>query len=158
MLTGLAHTALCVPDVEAAVAWYADVLGFTVLSPPYLMEGPAIERDMGELIANPRLKAAIVGLPGGADRVVEIIEYPDAPGRPRLPDASLVDHGFTHVGITCDDIDTTRSDLEARGVHFLTRDIASVAGLRTTWLADPWGNVWILLEKRDPAKPYYAQY
>jgi catechol 2,3-dioxygenase-like lactoylglutathione lyase family enzyme len=33
----LAHTGVCVPDVEAAVAWYRDVLGLTVLSPPYLM-------------------------------------------------------------------------------------------------------------------------
>ncbi len=53
MLTGLAHTALCVPDVEAAAAWYTDVLGFTLISPPYLMEGPAIEADMGELIPSP---------------------------------------------------------------------------------------------------------
>jgi catechol 2,3-dioxygenase-like lactoylglutathione lyase family enzyme len=158
MLTGLAHTALCVPDVEAAVTWYTDVLGFALLSPPYLMEGPAIERDMGELIADPRLKAAIVGIPGEGDRVVEIIEYPGPRGRPRAQDASLVDHGLTHIGVTCDDIDATRSELEGRGVHFLTSGIASVAGLRTTWLADPWGNVLILLEKRDPAKPYYAQY
>ena len=158
MLTGMAHTALCVADVDAATRWYADVLGFTVLSPPYLMEGPAIERDMGELIPSPRLKAAIVGLPGDGDRVIEIIEYPGSTGRPRAEDASLVDHGLTHVGVVCDDIEATRSELEARGVRFLTSGIATVAGLRTTWLADPWGNVVILLEKSLAAKPYYAQY
>ena len=43
MITGLAHTAVCVPDVDAAVAWYRDVLGLTVLSPPYRMEGDAID-------------------------------------------------------------------------------------------------------------------
>ena len=43
-------------------------------------------------------------------------------------------------------------------MRFLTRGIAEVMGLRTTWFTDPHGLVFILMEKRDPAKPYYAQY
>lgn len=35
VITGLAHTGVCVPDCEAAVAFYRDVLGLRVLSPPY---------------------------------------------------------------------------------------------------------------------------
>ena len=53
MITGLAHTGVCVPDCEAAVAYYRDVLGFTVLSPPYVMDGDAIRADMGELLTIP---------------------------------------------------------------------------------------------------------
>jgi len=159
VITGIAHTAVCVPDVEAAVEWYRSVLGLTVLSPPYLVEGEAIERDMGELVPAPvAVKAAILGFPGASDRVLEVIEYPSAPGRLRPADASIVDHGFTHVGLLCDDIDATRAELEARGVRFLTRGIADIVGLRTTWFADPHGLVFILMEKRDQAKPYYRQY
>ncbi len=73
-------------------------------------------------------------------------------------DAALVDQGFTHVGLVCDDIEATRAELEGRGVRFLTTGIATVAGLRTTWLADPWDNVWILVATRHPAKPYFAQH
>ena len=47
VITGLAHTALHVADVDAAVAWYRDVLGLTVLSPPYRMEGDAIDARHG---------------------------------------------------------------------------------------------------------------
>ncbi|MFL6244060.1 MAG: VOC family protein [Acidimicrobiia bacterium] len=159
MITGVAHTAVCVPDVEAAVAWYESVLGLAVLSPPYLVEGDAIERDMGELVPSPvAVKAAILGFPDGGDRVLEVIEYPRAPGRPRLPDASVVDHGFTHVGLVCDDIVATRAELEDKGVRFLTSGMAEIVGLRTTWFADPYGLVFILLEKRDAEKPYFAQY
>jgi catechol 2,3-dioxygenase-like lactoylglutathione lyase family enzyme len=159
MITGVAHTAVCVPDVEAAVAWYESVLGLTVLSPPYLVEGDAIERDMGELVPSPvAVKAAILGFPDGGDRVLEVIEYPRAPGRRRPPDASVVDHGFTHVGLVCDDIVATRAELEGKGVRFLTHGMAEIVGLRTTWFADPHGLVFILLEKRDPEKPYFAQY
>ena len=160
MITGLAHTALCVADVDAAVAWYRDVLGLTVLSPPYRMDGPAIERDMGELVPSPVVvKAAIIGVPDDSDRVIEVIEYPNAEGRNRPPDASVVDHGFTHVALLCDDVTATRADLEAKGVRFLVEGIADVAGLRTTWFADPWNNTFILVEKvRKPDRPYYKQY
>jgi catechol 2,3-dioxygenase-like lactoylglutathione lyase family enzyme len=159
VITGVAHTAVCVPDVDAAVEWYGSVLGLTVLSPPYFVEGDAIERDMGELVPSPvALKAAILGFPDGGDRVLEVIEYPRAPGRPMPPDASVVDHGFTHVGLVCDDLAATRAELEDKGVKFLTRGIAEIVGLRTTWFADPHGLVFILMEKRDPQKPYFQQY
>ena len=159
MITGMAHTAVCVPDVEAAVEWYRSVLGLTVLSPPYLVEGPDIERDMGELVPSPvAVKAAILGFPGEGDRVLEVIEYPRSPGRARPEEAMLVDEGFTHVGLVCDDIVATRAELEAQGVRFLTSGIAEIVGLRTTWFEDPHRLVFILMEKRDGAKPYYAQY
>jgi catechol 2,3-dioxygenase-like lactoylglutathione lyase family enzyme len=157
VLVGLAHTAVCVPDVDEAVAWYESVLGLTVLSPPYLMEGAAIADDMGELLPPPvALKAAIVGLDQG-DHVLEVIEYPNQPGtRPGgTPDLTRV--GLTHVGLVCDDLDATRAGLEAAGVELLTSGTASVAGLRTTWFRDPWGLVFILMEKGRPERPYWRQ-
>jgi catechol 2,3-dioxygenase-like lactoylglutathione lyase family enzyme len=158
MLTGFAHTAICVPDVEAATRWYADILGLQVLSPPYRMEGPAIEKDMGELVPSPVVvKAAILGL-GADDRVLEIIEYPNVPASAVPPGAPITDPGLTHVGLVCDDIARTRVDLEGRGVTFLVSGIADLAGLRTTWFADPWGTVFILLEKRHGDRPYWRQY
>ena len=158
VITGLAHTAVCVPDVEAAVTWYRDVLGLAVLSPPYLMEGEAIEQDMGELIATPRMKAAIMGFAADGDRVLEVIEYPDTEGGDARAHAALTDHGLTHVALLCEDIAATRAALESRGVRFLTTGIADVARLRTTWFADPWGVVFILIEKSRPDRHYYAQY
>jgi catechol 2,3-dioxygenase-like lactoylglutathione lyase family enzyme len=158
VLTGIAHTAVCVPDVEAAVEWYTDVLGLRVLSPPYRMEGRQIEHDMGELIPSPVVvTAAIVGL-GKDDRVVELIEYPAAPVAPAgVGRPSVTRAGITHVGVLCDDIHTTRSELETRGVEFLTSGVADVAGLETTWCRDPWGTVIILMEKRDDDRPYWGQ-
>jgi catechol 2,3-dioxygenase-like lactoylglutathione lyase family enzyme len=160
MITGLAHTALCVSDVDAAVEWYRDVLGLTVLSPPYRMDGPDIERDMGELVPAPVVvKAAIIGVPDDSDRVIEVIEYPNAEGRDRPADASVVDHGLTHIALLSDDVAATRSELEAKGVRFIVQGIADVAGLRTTWFTDPWNNTFILVEKvRKPDQPYYKQF
>jgi catechol 2,3-dioxygenase-like lactoylglutathione lyase family enzyme len=140
------------------VRWYTDVLGLRLLSPPYRMEGAAIERDMGELVPSPVvIKAAIVGV-SDDDRVLEIIEYPNAHRTAPNDDASVVDIGVTHIGLTCDDIVATRTRLEARGVAFLTEGIADVAGVRTTWLRDPWGVVFILVEKGRPHRPYWRQH
>jgi catechol 2,3-dioxygenase-like lactoylglutathione lyase family enzyme len=159
MLTGLAHIAVCVPDVEAAARWYADVLGLDVLSPPYEMSGPVIDADMGQLVPSPVVvKAAIVGI-GADDHVLELIEYPSAgrpPPRKGRPDITVP--GPTHVGLVCDDIEATRRELEARQVVFLTTGTAAVAGLRTTWFCDPWGTVFILVEKGRADRPYWRQY
>lgn len=159
MLTGLAHTAVCVPDVEQAVRWYSEVLGLQVLSPPYTMQGAQIEHDMGELIPAPVVvTAAIVGC-GTDDRVIELIEYPAAGIGPTGPgDPSVTRVGITHVGMVCEDLVATRSELERKGVVFLTKGIADVAGLKTTWCHDPWGTVIILMEKRDAARPYWGQF
>jgi catechol 2,3-dioxygenase-like lactoylglutathione lyase family enzyme len=156
VITGLAHTGVCVPDCEAAVAFYRDVLGLCVLSPPYVMAGNAIRNDMGELVSDPTMKAAIVGLPGDGDRVLEVIEYLNVEGGAACRD--LTDHGLSHVGLICEDIDATRAELEGKGVRFLVTGIADVARVRTTWFVDPWGVVFILVEKSRPERPYFAQW
>jgi catechol 2,3-dioxygenase-like lactoylglutathione lyase family enzyme len=159
VLTGLAHCAICVPDVDAATRWYRDVLGLQVLSPPYRMEGEQMERDMGELVPSPVVvHAAIVGF-GTDDRVIELIEYPAADVVPPDSGRPVVTRvGLTHVGMLCDDIGATRAELETRGVEFLTAATAGVAGLQTTWCRDPWGTVIILMEKSADARPYWRQW
>ena len=108
----LAHTAICVPDIDAAVEWYESVLGLRVLSPPYLMDGDSIARDMGELLPPPpAIKAAIIGNAEG-DHVLEIVEYPNAAsvanGR------TFTDVGLSHVGLICDDADATSASSRPR--------------------------------------------
>jgi catechol 2,3-dioxygenase-like lactoylglutathione lyase family enzyme len=159
VINGIAHTAVRVADVDEAVAWYRDVLGMTVLSPPYRMEGEEITRDLGELVPAPVVvKAAIVGIDGGGDRVLEVIEYPEVAVGPAVA-PSVTSLGYTHVGLLCDDVVATRADLEDKGVTFLVEGVADVAGLRTTWFTDPWANVFILVEKvRHPDRPYFRQF
>jgi catechol 2,3-dioxygenase-like lactoylglutathione lyase family enzyme len=156
VITSLAHTAICVPDVDEALAWYESVLGLRVLAPPYRMEGKAIERDMGGLVPSPVVvKGAIVGTDDG-DRVLEVMEYPEAPGR--QPRTEMIEHGLSHIGLICDDVAATRAQLEAKGVTFLTSGVADVARLRTAWFQDPWGVVFILVEKSRPERAYWRQY
>lgn len=155
-IVGTAHVGVCVADVEEAVSWYRDALGMRVLSPPYLVEGADIERDMGEIVPGVKLKGAIVGYES-SDHVLELIEYPSHPGSPR--ERALTDEGISHIGLVCEDLSATRAELEQKGVRFLTseRAGAGIAGLHTTWFEDPYGVVFILMEKSDPIRPYWRQ-
>lgn len=155
----MAHVAVCVPDIDAAVAWYESVLGLTVLSPPYLMTGAAIDDDMGELVPTPvALKAAIIGI-DRSDNVIEVIEYPNQPPATTDPgECDLTRMGVSHIGLLCDDIEETRARLEQKGVEMLVSHVASVARLRTTWFRDPWGIVFILVEKSKTDRAYWDQY
>jgi catechol 2,3-dioxygenase-like lactoylglutathione lyase family enzyme len=157
VITGLAHTAIHVTDVDVAVEWYHEKLGLTVLSPPYEMRGEEIARDMGELIPQPVVvKGAIMGV-DESDRVLELVEYPSVKADV-LPPPGITHLGYTHVALLCDDVRATRRTLESRGVQFEVTGIADVAGLRTTWFVDPWENVFIMIEKvRHPERPYYRQ-
>jgi catechol 2,3-dioxygenase-like lactoylglutathione lyase family enzyme len=154
----LAHTAICVPDVDAAVAWYESVLGLTVLSPPYLMTGDAITDDMGELLPTRpvAVKAAIIGNATG-DHVIEVIGYPNEPATDDAPRA-ITSPGISHVGIVCDDIDDARARIEAAGGTFIVSGVADVARLRTTWFRDPWGVLFILMQKHDGSRAYWRQF
>jgi catechol 2,3-dioxygenase-like lactoylglutathione lyase family enzyme len=158
MISGLAHTGVCVPNLEQAVAWYTETLGLVLLSPPARIRGPAIQEDMGEMLPGVVLKGAILGFEDSGDRVLEVLEYPEHPGRSKPEGWTLADHGFSHVGLLCDDIASTRARLEARGVRFLTRGIARISGLGTSWFEDPYGNVFILMEKSARELPYFRQW
>jgi catechol 2,3-dioxygenase-like lactoylglutathione lyase family enzyme len=157
-ISGLAHTGVCVENLEDAVEWYTGTLGLVLLSPPVLVEGPEIEADMGAMIPGVALKAAILGARDSGDRVLEVIEYPKHQGRPKDAAWSLTDHGFSHVGLVCEDIAATRARLEARSVRFLTQGTAEITGLKTCWFEDPYGNVFILMEKRAKHLPYFGQW
>jgi hypothetical protein len=127
---------------------------------------------MGELLTDPAMKAAIVGFGDDGDRVLEVIEYLRADGSDARRNG-LADPGLSHIGLVCDDLDETRKSLEDKGVHFQVDGIADIAGVRTTWFADPWGVVFILprkrvgpplargmppVEKGRPERPCFAQF
>ena len=148
------------PDVSAATRWYSDVLGLTVLSPPYRMEGKQIEHDMGELVPSPVVvHAAIVGF-GQDDRVIELIEYPAAGRRSARSRTSRRQSrgGITHIGMLCDDISATRTELERTRCRVPHDGYRRCRRAQTTWCHDPWGTVIILMEKRAGAHPYWGQW
>ena len=115
MITDLGHTALRVNDLDASLAFYAQL---------NLHEAFRLHRDDGSLM--------LVYLHVGGDRFLEL--FPNGP-EPREPDGS-----FMHLCLVSDDIQADVDKLRRAGVA-IQRDVKlGLDGNLQAWVADPDGN------------------
>ena len=121
-----------VTDLDAAVAFYRDLLGFE----EELRPSPAFAMlYRGDL----RLLLSVPGHPGGGDV---------------LPDGSVpAPGGWNRIALRVGDLDATVTDLRAKGARFRTSITAGVA-VRQVLLHDPAGN---LVELFEPAAGYHER-
>lgn len=112
MFRRMEHVGISVKDLDAAIAWYRDVIGAEVV----------LDKEFGEELGR------IIGVPGGCSRIVhmrlgdsmiELFDYHHPKGRERRPDFSPADMGLTHIGLSVSDFWETYRTLCERGVRFL---------------------------------------
>jgi methylmalonyl-CoA/ethylmalonyl-CoA epimerase len=127
------HVALSVPDLDASVGWYRDVLGF----------------DVERRLHLPTVPAEVALLRRGPMRI-ELFQ-PEA-GNPLPPDRSDVQddlrtHGTKHVAYAVRDIGALVAELETRGADIaLTRQ---TAGVSFAYVRDNSGNLIEFYEQQD---------
>ena len=115
MITDLGHTALRVNDLDASLAFYAQL---------NLHEAFRLHREDGSLM--------LVYLHVGGDRFLEL--FPNGP-ESREPDGS-----FMHLCLVSDDIQADVDRLRGAGVA-IQRDVKlGLDGNLQAWVADPDGN------------------
>ena len=137
MILGLDHAAIAVPDIQQALDFYCDVIGFEVVAafdlPAGLMEQPfGIEKAACTVrkiqLGNTRL---------------ELFEFEDSeaadPARP------VNRQGLTHIALRSNDVPADYELLHAAGVVFNTPPQGESP---TQWCygRDPFGNVIELIE------------
>ena len=101
------HVSISVPDLEAAIAWYGEILGFKV---QFRMGIESIGAK-GAFIRRGNLRLELWQMAGGS-------QVP--PGR-REPNSDLQTGGTKHVAFAVDDLQACLEELARRGV-----DIAAV--------------------------------
>ena len=135
---------MTVTDIERSMRFWRDALGTEVVldqetSRPYLGE------IVGEQGAHAR--AVHLAFRGGAT-LVELYQYFEPSGG--SAELRVVDVGFAHVAVTCDDLDDLlRRLVEAGGRPFgdpVTIDAGTNAGARALYVRDPDGHTLELLE------------
>jgi catechol 2,3-dioxygenase-like lactoylglutathione lyase family enzyme len=157
-LAGLDHAGLTVPDLDAAVAFYCDVLGATELyglGPFDARELPATEdgRDWGDAhlrVPDARLSFRVVRL---GDANVELFRY-ERPEDARTEPPRNSDLGGHHVAIRVRDLDAAAAHLREQDVDVMDGPIEipedSPGGpMRVNYFLDPFGNQLELVEYPD---------
>jgi catechol 2,3-dioxygenase-like lactoylglutathione lyase family enzyme len=112
MITAIRHTGLVVTDLEAALRFWCDLLGFRVYK-RMDESGPHLDAMMG--LRDVRVTTAKLAAPDGT--LLELLHFqshPDAPGWTGTPHST----GFTHMAFTVPDVDVACARLKAEGVIF----------------------------------------
>jgi methylmalonyl-CoA/ethylmalonyl-CoA epimerase len=126
------HCGLSVPDLEASIAWYREMLGFGL--------------EMRQEMTHVPLKGAF--LKRGEFRI-ELFEVPGAaplPAERREVDQDLRTHGTKHMALTVPDVRAALEFLRARGVE-VAMEPMEVEGTVACYIRD---NSGILIELAEP--------
>ena len=146
MIVGIHHVAIGVPDFQADLAFYRDVLGFEeVQRTDFSGPNPLVTAAIG--IEEPAAEMAMLR---GGNAYIELWQY-SSPA-PRDLRADPPDFGYPHFALEVTDIEAEHARLSAAGMQFVGPpaefgDSAAVYG------RDPFGNVIEIYEIRDPARP-----
>ena len=151
-ITKAHHMGLQVADLERSVAFYRDVLGFSVI----FAWNPQADY-IRELVGYPGadIHAAVLRLPG-SEVVLELLEYRNVE---RMPvDTRTANPGTAHIAFFVDDLDTLYADLVERGVRSVsppvTPTIGPNEGGRAVYLIDPDGIRVELIQTRRSFAEY----
>jgi methylmalonyl-CoA/ethylmalonyl-CoA epimerase len=126
------HCGLSVPDLEASIAWYREMLGFVV--------------DIRQEISHVPLKGAF--LKRGSFRI-ELFEVPGArplPPERREVDEDLRTHGTKHFALTVPNVRSALEFLRKRGVE-VAMERMEIEGTVACYIRD---NSGILIELVEP--------
>ena len=151
MIKGIHHTAISVPDMAQALAFYRDLLGFELVAVESWEQGTEIaDRITG--LAN---SAAQVCLLRVGNAFLELFEYHSPTPKPAHPSRPVCDHGITHLCLEVTDIQQEYERLKAAGMRFHCppQDVGS--GI-VTYGRDPFGNVIELQEITELQYPHLA--
>jgi catechol 2,3-dioxygenase-like lactoylglutathione lyase family enzyme len=127
------HAAIRVPDFDTAVAWYADRLDFR----------------LKQSVSVAGLSFGFLYLAGDDSFHFELMAGPGAAERPTYKDLhdSYSMSGWHHPGFIVESVDAVIDELKRRDVTIASEphDVPAM-GLRVAFFADPWGNLFEVIQ------------
>lgn len=113
------HIAIIASDIEKSIAFYVDVLGFTIIRKVYRED-----RDSWK-----------VDLALNDHYLIELFTFPNAPRRLSYPEAL----GLRHLAFSVDDIEASIAELKSKGIETECIRIDPYTGYKCVFFADPDG-------------------
>jgi len=129
------HCGISVPDLEAAIAWYRDMLGFSLKT-----------RITLEAVG------AKIGFMRHGDFQIELFEVPGASPLPddrRYPNRDLLTHGTKHIAFKVENLKGVVDILKQRGVD-IAMDVTKMPDGKVAFIRD---NAGTLIELLEPISP-----
>jgi len=139
------HVGISVVDIDRSIAFYREFLGLEQLCEVFPFGGGQFSAVMDLPAVEGRM--CMIGKDG---LQLELFEFAKPAPEAKDPEYPVSDHGYSHFGITVDDIAGTYARLEAAGVRIHTPVIAFPGGMKATYCRDPDGNVFEIMEQGEP--------
>jgi glyoxylase I family protein len=147
-ILGVDHVSWTVPDLDAAINFYTEAFGATVLFRIGPIDGADIPPDaagrdwMETHVGVKGAKITLAMLQLAPNLKFQMIQY-DKPADRRQDVPRNCDRGGHHIGILVEDVDATVAWLAARGCKVLetiAMDAGPLAGKKNVYVQDPWGH------------------
>lgn len=154
---GLEHTHMITADIEKALHFYVDIMGFKqVMAIQDIYKDPPMNARMNVLLGfkNARFRHAIVTMPGGpsyASHVPqiefwEVLDVPIDETLNRNPTGNLRGKGYNAYMVT--DLEALLAKMKAANIRFVSEMLSSPRG-KSIYVVDPDGQI-IELNERIP--------
>ena len=147
------HVGISVTDLDRSIAFYREMFGMEPLSDPFAFSGPQI----AEIMDIPDVAGRMCMIAGG-NLWLELFEFTTPRGKEKPRDYPVSDRGYSHFGMTVDDVEATYDKLKAAGVkvHGRLQTFAG-GGMRAAYCRDPDGNVFEIMQPGAGMPPPHAK-
>ena len=138
------HVGVGVADIESAIRWYREVLGFTLLMGPIEVRATDPGSNMQDVLGqdcNALLQAHMVSSNGIG---IELFQLLDPPHERRDPPLEYWKSGFFHICVTDPDIEGLAKRIASSGgrqTSKIWRTDSTTDEYRLCYCEDPFGNI-----------------
>lgn len=142
----IGHVGITVPDLDAAIEWYGEVMGFRLIAPPGdvdLTDGSHFAAVCADVFGPRCKKLRMVQLSTGGGVTLELFEFADPPGEAPEDSFRYWRSGITHFGVVDPDVDGLARRIEDAGGRIRTKIWKLFDGqpYRIAYCEDPFGIV-----------------
>lgn len=133
---GFHHPGIVVPDLERAVAFYTEVLGYEAYS-----ESAFTAEDGGfNQIVGLDGAAAKFCMLSGTNTYIELFEYESSTPK-SIPESIACEEGLRHLAFVVDDVNAVVKKCEKNGGARINDPVSISGGATAAYCRDPFGNL-----------------
>jgi catechol 2,3-dioxygenase-like lactoylglutathione lyase family enzyme len=135
--SGIDHVGINVPDIDAATAFFNELIGAKVIADGRPGAIPAEWKAQFHWRASSELQRfAMLQLSGGSK--LELFQYQGAQINHQQPFED--DAAATHIALLTNDVDKSLAVVKAKGLKVLNNPITNPDGIRWFYMLTPWGS------------------